>query len=117
MNSFLAPVNGYCTKLAQRLERSHSRQQLLKKNERLLADMGISRELLLEGVRAWPWHLPQDDGIQYHRLRRRLVPARRSNASNAHGDTAPQVRNLGHGAVDRRERYRPGATDTHKNAA
>ena len=35
------------------------RQELLSKDDRLLADIGISRELLEEGVGAWPWRIDQ----------------------------------------------------------
>ena len=35
------------------------REELLTKDDRLLADIGISRELLEEGVGAWPWRIDQ----------------------------------------------------------
>ena len=35
------------------------REELLLKDDRLLADIGISRELLEEGVAAWPWRIDQ----------------------------------------------------------
>ena len=42
------------------LERSRLRQRLLRMDERRLDDIGYSRALLEEGVRAWPWRLPVD---------------------------------------------------------
>lgn len=35
------------------------RDELLSKDDRFLADIGISRELLEEGVGAWPWRIDQ----------------------------------------------------------
>ena len=35
--------------------RRQARRALLAKSDRLLADMGFSRELLEQGVKAWPW--------------------------------------------------------------
>lgn len=35
--------------------RHRVRDVLLQKNDRLLADLGISRTLLEQGVSAWPW--------------------------------------------------------------
>src|SRR5262249_47958629 len=42
------------------IERSHMRKRLLGRDDRVLADFGISRELLQRGVRAWPWKAPTD---------------------------------------------------------
>lgn len=42
------------------LERSQLRKQLLRRDEKVLADIGVSRDLLLQGVRAWPWKAPVD---------------------------------------------------------
>jgi uncharacterized protein YjiS (DUF1127 family) len=42
------------------LERSQLRKQLLSRDDRVLADIGLSRELLAQGVRAWPWTAPTD---------------------------------------------------------
>ena len=35
--------------------RRRARRALLAKSDHLLADMGFSRELLEQGVKAWPW--------------------------------------------------------------
>ncbi|WP_020559559.1 DUF1127 domain-containing protein [Thiofilum flexile] len=37
------------------IERTYTRQQLLKLNDRVLADLGMSRELLEQGTSAFPW--------------------------------------------------------------
>lgn len=41
--------------------RHRLRRELLKKNDRLLEDLGFSRERLEEGVDAWPWRLSPED--------------------------------------------------------
>lgn len=46
-----------------RWQRERMREELLSLNEHALRDAGFSRELLLEGVRAWPWHAAADDGL------------------------------------------------------
>ena len=38
-----------------------ARQELLKMSDRQLEDFGFSRELLLDGVAAWPWREDSDD--------------------------------------------------------
>jgi uncharacterized protein YjiS (DUF1127 family) len=42
------------------IERSRLRQRLLRMDARRLDDIGYSRALLEDGVRAWPWRLPVD---------------------------------------------------------
>jgi uncharacterized protein YjiS (DUF1127 family) len=42
------------------IERSRMRQDLLRLDERLLADAGFSRARLDAGVRAWPWRIPAE---------------------------------------------------------
>lgn len=42
------------------IERSRLRQRLLRMDDRRLEDIGYSRALLEDGVRAWPWRLPID---------------------------------------------------------
>ena len=38
-----------------------ARQELLRMSDRQLADFGFSRELLLDGVSAWPWRVDADN--------------------------------------------------------
>lgn len=40
--------------------RRRARRTLLRMNDRLLADMGVSRERLEQGVKAWPWRVEAD---------------------------------------------------------
>ena len=48
------------SKLLTWIERSRLRQELLRLDARLLEDAGYSRELLEDGVRAWPWLMPAE---------------------------------------------------------
>ncbi len=56
------------SKLATWLERSRLRQNLLRMDARVLADIGYSRELLKAGVRAWPWKAPVEPAEGLGRL-------------------------------------------------
>ena len=47
-------------RLLQWLNHSRTRARLSHLNDRYLADIGISRELLEQGVRAWPWRTAAD---------------------------------------------------------
>ncbi|MGQ7843835.1 DUF1127 domain-containing protein [Granulosicoccus sp. 3-233] len=40
-----------------------ARQELLRMSDRQLADFGFSRELLLDGVSAWPWRAESDEQV------------------------------------------------------
>src|SRR5215467_9099857 len=51
---------GLFADLMTRIERSRLRQRLLRMDDRRLEDIGYSRALLEDGVRAWPWRLPVD---------------------------------------------------------
>lgn len=48
---------------AELVGRNRARQAFLRMNDRLLADAGISRDKLNQGLKAWPWHvdLPESD--------------------------------------------------------
>jgi uncharacterized protein YjiS (DUF1127 family) len=41
--------------------RARTRSQLQELDDRSLADIGISRDLLAAGVGAWPWRAPAED--------------------------------------------------------
>ena len=43
--------------------RKHAREALLGKSDRLLEDMGISRDLLEKGVDHWPWTLIESQPV------------------------------------------------------
>lgn len=53
-NKLLHGFNSYMTYMG----RVKAREVLLKCSDRMLRDVGISRELLESGVKAWPWHEP-----------------------------------------------------------
>jgi uncharacterized protein YjiS (DUF1127 family) len=53
------------SKLTSWLERSRLRQELLRRDNRLLADIGVSRTLLEGGVRAWPWLTPTEPRAEF----------------------------------------------------
>jgi uncharacterized protein YjiS (DUF1127 family) len=50
------------------LERSRLRQELLRREDRVLADIGVSRTLLEAGLRAWPWLAPTEPRVQFGRF-------------------------------------------------
>lgn len=40
---------------------ARTRSELLELDDRSLTDIGISREMLMQGRRAWPWRAPADE--------------------------------------------------------
>ena len=59
--SLVAPAARLAGRLIAWRRRSLERRNLLELDARVLADIGISRELLEWGVGAWPWRMQQDD--------------------------------------------------------
>lgn len=53
------------------LGRSRAREVLLRYNDRILIDAGFSRQLLEEGVEAWPWRLESQDNPEPLELQRK----------------------------------------------
>jgi len=56
-------------------QRDRLRAELLCLHDHALRDAGFSRELLLEGVRAWPWQAETEDelpGLDLENVERRL---------------------------------------------
>lgn len=45
------------------LQRERMRGELLTLSDHALQDAGFSRELLLEGVRAWPWQATDEESL------------------------------------------------------
>ncbi|MBK8451948.1 MAG: DUF1127 domain-containing protein [Thiofilum sp.] len=43
----------------ERIEYAYTRQQLLRLDDYVLADLGISRELLEQGISAFPWKVTE----------------------------------------------------------
>ena len=63
----------FITKLIRTKENRIKRETLAilqNKSDRQLVDCGISRELLNEGMSAWPWRIPeeQDSPVDFDRL-------------------------------------------------
>ena len=59
---------GMISRLLAWYERSRLRQRLLRMDEHRLDDIGYSRALLEDGVRAWPWRAPVDSMASLGRL-------------------------------------------------
>src|SRR5215468_9723814 len=59
--------------LVRWVERSRLRQELLRLDAHLLADAGFSRALLEEGVRAWPWTVPEEPPASIESAARNLT--------------------------------------------
>jgi len=53
-------IKSLASNLSMYLSKRRDRKLLLALDDRTLADISISRELLEEGVRAWPWTIPSD---------------------------------------------------------
>ena len=51
------------------LTRLQERRRLLRMNDQMLHDIGCSRGLLQDGVRAWPWRLPEESIERLGRFR------------------------------------------------
>ena len=115
---------------AENVGRARARQELLSLGDRTLADAGISRELLEEGVRAWPWRAPVDthEPWQLEALRSRPDDAPAPLAEAALDDTAAELRaysdaelrdlEIVRGEIDAVVRSgRPGIDDQPRHAA
>lgn len=65
----MATATGFFSRLAEALEtvgRERARRELLNLNDRYLEDLGFSRELLEEGVNAWPWRVSAEQEHYTH---------------------------------------------------
>ena len=111
------------SKLSTWLERSRLRQDLLRMDARLLADIGYSRELLEEGVRAWPWLTPTEpaEGLGKPNLGRPLTEADYSAAVaelKACSDADLLDLGLTRGGIEDAVRHgRPGFPEEQRRAA
>jgi uncharacterized protein YjiS (DUF1127 family) len=47
----------------RKLGQNRLRSQLLMSSDRELEDMGFSRELLLQGISAWPWRVDNEQSV------------------------------------------------------
>ena len=60
MSTLLQPIKSLAGDLGQFLSKRRDLKLLMKLDDRTLADINISRGLLEQGVKSWPWHVPQD---------------------------------------------------------
>ena|SRR5450631_2222746 len=60
MSTNLSPIKSLTSNVGLYLSKRRDRKLLLKLDDRTLADIAISREMLEQGVKAWPWRLPED---------------------------------------------------------
>ena len=57
MNNIFNNLKDVFVKVSMHNSKSRLRQQLLGMSDRQLQDFGFSREMLIEGVAAWPWRI------------------------------------------------------------
>jgi uncharacterized protein YjiS (DUF1127 family) len=87
--SFLSNVSTW-------LRRSRARHELLRLDDRRLADIGYSRALLEAGVSAWPWRLPAEAATAPLPRARRLGEADYAQAiAELKASTDADLRDLG----------------------
>jgi uncharacterized protein YjiS (DUF1127 family) len=60
MSTNLSPIKSLTSNVGLYLSKRRDRKLLLRLDDRTLNDISISRELLEQGVRSWPWRLPDD---------------------------------------------------------
>lgn len=65
MSGTLAALKMSFTQLMTNAARNRIRHDFLARGDRFLADIGVSRELLEDGVGAWPWTVdgPPERGL------------------------------------------------------
>ena len=52
----------------ERIERTYTRQQLLKLDDYVLTDLGINRELLEQGISHFPWKSTETETLGYESM-------------------------------------------------
>ena len=60
MSTYFQPIQSLAVNFSQFLSKRRDHKLLMQLDDRTLADINISRELLDQGVKSWPWHMPQD---------------------------------------------------------
>ena len=61
--TFLKRIMHSLTTAMERSAQNRTRQYLLGLTDRHLEDMGLSRELIKQGPKAWPWRAPDESPI------------------------------------------------------
>jgi uncharacterized protein YjiS (DUF1127 family) len=112
-----------------RAGRSRARRELLAMDARLLADCGISRELLEQGVGTWPWRAPAEEHRPWRPVRVQMraqtspgaseaVLARAAAELRAYTDAELFELGVSRHEIDRAvRRGRPGIDDALRRAA
>jgi uncharacterized protein YjiS (DUF1127 family) len=114
---------GLISDLSTWFERSRLRKKLLKMDARRLDDIGYSRALLEDGVRAWPWRAPIDTIAALGRLNfseafRRSDYAKAVAELNAYSDAELSDLGLTRGTIEHAVRNgRPGYPEDERRAA
>ena len=104
------------------VQRSRLRQRLLRMDERRLDDIGYSRALLEDGMRAWPWRLPVDSiaGLGRFELGSFRGPdfAKAAAELRAYSDAELSDLGLSRGTIEHAVRNgRPGYPEEQRQAA
>jgi uncharacterized protein YjiS (DUF1127 family) len=100
------------------IERSRLRQNLLQLDARLLADAGFSRELVEDGVRAWPWRAPTEPASGLGRPMTEADYRAAIAELESYSDTDLQDLGLNRGAIPEAVRNgRPGFAEDQQQAA
>jgi uncharacterized protein YjiS (DUF1127 family) len=111
---------GMISDLVTWISRSRLRQKLLKMDQRRLDDIGYSRALLEDGVRAWPWRTPADQlgGLSLSRTLPPAVFAKAVAELRAYSDAELGDLGLTRGTIEEAVRDgRPGYPEDARRAA
>jgi uncharacterized protein YjiS (DUF1127 family) len=79
MSTIFDHVTPWASGITTYLNRRRDRKLLMRLDDRTLADINISRGLLDEGLKAWPWTVPTDENTIRHesgRIRRAIAELR-----------------------------------------
>lgn len=115
MHELLSTVNSVYRALRLRQKRARERELLLTKTDWVLKDIGISRTLLKEGIKAWPWRELEEIG------QRRVQPTDMASAiAELKGYSDRELADLGvsrHGIREAVEHGRPDHEADERRAA
>ncbi len=91
MSGIFEALNNSFTRFMTNAARNRLRHNLLSRSDRFLDDIGVSRELLEEGVGAWPW---KTDDAPEPALK--LMTASAGAGKNLERANGRELRNSGH---------------------
>lgn len=124
MNTIVNSLVNVYRRFETRRTLAQARYELLDHSDRQLADIGVSRELLQQGVQAWPWRVAADgtgqplpEPVQSHRLSRREIDHAVAEL-NAYSDAELDELDLRRSEIRHAVRYgRPGYPNDLSRAA